>query len=99
MRMPPPERADDQGVLFSAAAPLEDARETPLHAQTTRMADTHERRALEYRALSRFLRHPRFRVLRETIAKLPEDLPQKELAELLKAVEAFLAVRNRAGGK
>jgi transcriptional regulator with XRE-family HTH domain len=97
-RLPTPDRDDSQGILFSAA-PFEDAREDTLHAQTTRMADTHERRALEYRALSRFLRHPRFRALRESIAKLPDDLTQAELAALSEVVEEFLAQRRQAGEK
>ena len=88
--------AQDRRLEFSQE---DDATVGMLHEQTSRLADTHEQRATEYRALSRFLRHPRFRVLREVIAKLPSDLTQEELAALSEVVEEFLAHRRQAGEK
>lgn len=78
--------------------PHEDSRPLPsLEAHTSRMADDHEERAREYRSLSRFLRHPRFRSLREAIARLPEDLSAAEVMLLAKALED--AIRRREGGR
>lgn len=93
---PVPDQIREAGMLMDAT-PEEEAIEGTLHAQTTRMADQHEARAREYRALSRFLRHPRFRVLREAIAALPEDLTQEEVRRLADVLREEVARREGKG--
>lgn len=64
-----------------------------LYRTTTHLAANHEQRARTYRRLSRVLRLPRFRPLREAIAELPEDLSGEEVRELAEVLRR--AVRRR----
>ena len=86
----------EENSFFASAAPEEEDHAEVLHTQSLRMADNLERRARDYRALSRFLRHPRYRRLREAIADLPDDLSQEELNRLAALVRETMG-RGRDG--
>ena len=96
---PRPKRGDlfsEENSFFASAVPEEEDHAEVLHTQSLRMADNLERRARDYRALSRFLRHPRYRRLREAIADLPDDLSQEELNRLAALVRETMG-RGRDG--
>ena len=91
-----PRLFSEENSFFASAAPEEEDHAEVLHTQSLRMADNLERRARDYRALSRFLRHPRYRRLREAIADLPDDLSQEELNRLAALVRETMG-RGRDG--